>query len=140
MKESINNVPIPSRKSVPIEHLVPPYAHRKYIKSERVKELAEKKFYENGTGITIQDIISECGLSKRKAQRKVKHLLRHRILFTAQDLKKIGIIIPGVKRERPQRYYPFTKRTGSKERINKKNIPNDTLMTLTPTSPYNLQP
>ncbi len=125
-EESRNNVPIPSRKSVHNEHLVPTYVHRNYIKSERVKELAEKKYEENGKGITIQDIIIECGLSKLKAQRKVKHLLRQKILFTAQDLKNEGITIKRIKRERPQRYYSISNKTGIIERLTKKNVLNDT--------------
>jgi hypothetical protein len=83
---------------VPREHLGHYSDKRKYLPSNLVKEFAKKIYNENGIGITIQDIINEYGLDKKKAaQRKIKHLLEHKILFTAIDLEKEGIKIRGIK-------------------------------------------
>jgi len=131
-KENRNNVPIPARKSVPNENLVPTYGSRKYIKSDRVQALAERKYEESGKGITIEDIERECEIGKNRAQRKVKHLLRQKTLFTAQDLQNEGITIRGVNRERPQRYYPFTCKTKMMERLTKKNVLKDTTEYMVP--------
>ena len=52
---------------------------------------------ENGRGITIHDIRYEFGISKKVAQRKIKHLMKRKVIFTALDLEKEGIIIRGIK-------------------------------------------
>ena len=36
-------------------------------------------------------------IKKKAAQRKIKHLLEHKILFTTIDLEKEGIKIRGIK-------------------------------------------
>ncbi len=99
--------------------------HRKYIKSEEVKELVERVFDENGRGTTIEDIITIFEVAKKKAQRIVKHLRVSKVLFTAQDLEIENIHIEGVKRERPQKYYCITSKTKLIERLNK-NVLKDT--------------
>ncbi len=45
------------------------------------------------------------GVSKRRAQRTLKHFRMKRFLFTAEDIEKQGIHLKGIKRENPQRYY-----------------------------------
>ena len=99
------NVPLPLLKSAPNGELVHSNKHRRYVKRHQVKELAEKRYVENGMGITFEDIMARFGVSKPKAQRKLKHFVGERLLFTAEDIKKEGIAIKGIKRERPQRYY-----------------------------------
>lgn len=99
--------------------------HRKYIKSEEVKELVERLYDENGRGTTIEDIINTFEVAKKKAQRIVKYLHVSKILFTAQDLEKEGFHIKGIKRERPQRYFSI----GSKTKIiarSRNNVLKDT--------------
>jgi hypothetical protein len=99
--------------------------HRKYIKSEEVKELVERLYDENGRGTTIEDIINTFGVIKKKAQRIVKHLHVSKILFTAQDLEKEGFHIKGIKRERPQRYFSIGSKTKIIER-SRNNVLKDT--------------
>jgi hypothetical protein len=99
--------------------------HRKYIKSEEIKELVERVFDENGRGTTIEDIINTFEVAKNKAQRIVKHLHDSKVLFTAQDLEIENIHIEGIKRERPQKYYSISSKTKLVERL-KKNVLKDT--------------
>jgi hypothetical protein len=99
--------------------------HRKYIKSEEVKELVERLFEENGRGTTIEDIINTFEVAKKKAQRMVKHLHVSKILFTAQDLEKDGFHIKGIKRERPQKYFSIGSKTKVIER-SRNNVLKDT--------------
>ncbi len=123
-------------KNVPNQDLAHIDEPRKYIKSELVIELAEKKFKENGKGITIRDIIREFGITKKTAQRLVKHHLERKILFTAQDLKDEGIVSKGIKRENPQRYYSKTNKTALIERLNRKNVLKDTTEGMDPLGRY----
>ena len=58
MEKNRNSIPIPSRKNLPIENLVPTYGRRKYTKSERVNALTKKTYNGNGRGITIGDLTS----------------------------------------------------------------------------------
>ena len=125
-KEHRNNVPIPSRKSVPNEHLVHTSGHkRRYVKKAQVKELAEKNYGENGSGITILDIMTNLKVKQEKAQRTLKNLHTQRFLFTGEDLKKQGIAIKGLKRESPQKYY-LTEMKAKIIEDNKNNVQNDT--------------
>jgi hypothetical protein len=119
------NVTLPSRKSVPNEHLAHGCGQRKYVKKAQVKELSKNSYAENGMGITFEDIMVRFGVSKPKAQRKLKHFLRDGLLFTAEDLAKEGISIPGIKRENPQRYYLTELKTKIIER-GKNNAQRDT--------------
>ncbi len=98
---------------------------RRYVRSSQVKELAEKNYNENGRGITFEDIMAKFGVSKPKAQRSLKHFLDKRVLFTAEDLKKEGISILGIKRENPQRYYLTNLKTKMIE-SRKNNVQKDT--------------
>ena len=43
--------------------------------------------------------------TKRKAQRTLKHFHDSKVLFTAKDLKKEQIILPGLRDTNPQQYY-----------------------------------
>lgn len=124
-KENRKNVPISSKKSVLKEHLVRYGGKRKYVSNELVKEFAKKNYDVNGKGITILDMKNEYKLSKKTIQRKIKHLLKNKTLFTAQDLKKENICIRGIKRERPQRYYATEYKSKLIERV-KNNVPKDT--------------
>ncbi len=125
-KEHRNNVPIPSRKSVPNEHLVHTSGHkRRYVKKAQVKELAEKNYSENGRGITILDIMMQFKVKQEKAQRTLKNLHTKKFLFTGDDLEKQRIFLKGFKRENPQKYYL----TGMKAKIiedNENNVLKDT--------------
>ncbi len=105
MKESINNVPIRSRKNVPNDGLVLGIDRRRYVKRDEVNELADYKYTSNGMGITFNDIISRFGVSKKKAQRTLKHLRMDKVLFTIEDLVEEGITLNGLKRTNPQEYY-----------------------------------
>jgi len=96
--------------------------HRRYIKSELVKELAERVFNENGRGATIEDIMETFVVTEKKAQRIIKHLRNCKIFFTAHDLEKENIHIKGIKRERPQRYYSISSKTKLIERIKNNNV------------------
>ncbi len=82
------NVPLPLLKSAPNGELVHSNKHRRYVKRYQVKELAEKNYVENGMGITFKDMMTKFGVSKSKAQRKLKHFLGEGLLFTADKLTK----------------------------------------------------
>jgi hypothetical protein len=125
-EENINNVPIPSRKSVPNEHLVHTSGYKRhYLKKAHVKELAEKNYSENGRGITVLDIMANFKVKQGKAQRTVKNLHTKKFLFTGEDLQKQGIAIRGIKRENPQIYY-LTEMKAKIIEDNKNNVQNDT--------------
>jgi hypothetical protein len=64
-------------------------------------------------------------LTKGQAQRRVKHLLMKKFLFTADDLIKQGIRLKGFRRERPQKYY-LTEMKAKIIENNRKNALNDT--------------
>ncbi len=100
-----NNVPMPSKINVQNDGLVLSIDRRKYVKKEEVNELADYKYTSNGMGITFNDMISHFGMSKKKAQRALKHLRMDKVLFTGEDLAEEGIIINGLKRTIPQEYY-----------------------------------
>src|SRR4051812_37582444 len=98
-RDNEKNVPLSLLKNVPNGDLAHTSKQRKYVKGHQVKELAEKRYSENGMGITFEDIRARFGVSKSKAQRKLKHFVGERLLFTAEGLKKEGISLPGIKRE-----------------------------------------
>ncbi len=119
------NVPLDSKKSVHNDELVHSNRQRRYTKRQQVKELAKKKYDENGSAITILDLQVGFKINKVQAQRQIKHLHTEKFLYTVDDLKKQGIVFNGKKRERPQKYYL----TEMKARIiedNKNNVQNDT--------------
>ncbi len=99
------SVPLLSKKSVLNEDLVHGTSTRKYVAEIQIRELSENIFQCNGLGITFQDIMTHFGVSKRRAQRTLKHFRRKRFLFTAEDIEKQDIHLNGIKRENPQRYY-----------------------------------
>lgn len=129
-------VPLPTKKSVHNNDLVHGNWQRKYVKEAQVKELAEKKYAENGRGITFEDFMAKFGLTKPKAQRKLKHFLGTRVLFTAEDLIKEGIHLNGFKRENPQRYYSTDLKTKIIE-SRRNNVQKDTTVDMV--SPISLQ-
>jgi hypothetical protein len=101
------------------------FTNKTYIKATDIKLLAEKIYDENGRGITLEDIITEFEVKKRKAQRTLKHFHTRKELLTAYDLEKEGFHIKGIKRERPQRYFSIGSKTKLIERL-KNNVPKDT--------------
>ncbi len=135
-RDSEKNVPLPSKKSVHSDELAHGYRQRKYAKKAQVKELAEKNYAENGRGITFEDIMARFGVSKSKAQRKLKHFLGEGFVFTAEDLIKEGIHLNGIKRKNPQRYYLTDLKTKIIESRNN-NVQKDTTVDMV--SPIALQ-
>ena len=87
--------------------------------------MAKKKYDANGQGIAIMDLQAAFRLTKGQAQRRLKHLLMEKFLFTADDLVKQGINLKGFKRERPQKYYLMEMRARIIE-DNKNNVQNST--------------
>ncbi len=118
-------VPLPTKKNVLNEELVHKRRKRKNTKRQQVRELAIKKYDENGGAITILDLQACFRLTKAQAQSQIKHLHMEKYLFTADDLKKQSIVFKGKKRERPQKYY-LTEMKAKIIEDNKNNVQNDT--------------
>ncbi len=104
-RDNNRNVPLPSKKNVRNDDLVHTNKKRTYTKRQQVRELAIRKYDENGSAITILDLQVIFRLTKSHAQRLIKHLHEEKFIFTVDDLKKQGIAFNGKKRERPQKYY-----------------------------------
>ncbi len=85
---------------------------RKYIRSIDIIHLAERKYTNNGSGITYNDLrIAGFVHRKSEAQRKLKYLRSKKKLFVLQNRK-------------PQRYYPISIKSKIIENIKKKkNVP-----------------
>jgi len=118
------NVPLPSTKNVPNGKLVHNTKPRRYAKRQEVRDLAKKKYAESGEAITILDLETVFGRGKTQAQRQIKHLYKKKFFFTADDLKRQGIIFKGKKRTRPQKYY-LTEMKAKIIEDNKNNVQND---------------
>ncbi len=119
------NAPLSLKKNALNKELVHIDTTRRYTKRQQVKEIAKKKYDENGGAITILDLQVSFRLTKAQAQRQIKHLHMEKFLFTADDLKKQGIVFKGKKRERPQKYYLMDMKAKIIE-DNKNNVQNDT--------------
>ena len=78
---------------------------RHYTKEESIEYLCKKLYEYKGRGITFEDLITSQEYTKRKAQRTLKHFHESKVLFTAKDLKKEQIILPGLRDTNPQQYY-----------------------------------
>lgn len=118
-------VPLPSKKYVPNGRLVHNNKPRKYIPRKKVEEIAKKKYVKNGGALTFLDFQINFTLGKDQAQRQIKYLHMKKFLFTADDLKKQGIVFKGRKRTRPQKYY-LTEMKAKIIEDNKNNVQNDT--------------
>jgi hypothetical protein len=105
------NVPITSNQNVPLELLIPHLPRRISIKQTEIERLAVLKFNRSKKGITFQDLITKLGISKRKAQRKLKDCCKSKALFTLQHCK-------------PQHYFPNSIRADVIEYFGKnQNVP-----------------
>jgi hypothetical protein len=119
------NAPIAYQNNAHKGELVHAVTPRKYINASEVKELAKKKYEANGQGICIMDLQATFKMTKRQAQRQLKHLSKKKFLFTPDDLIKQGINLMGFRRERPQKYY-LTEMKAKIIEDNKNNAHNDT--------------
>jgi hypothetical protein len=102
---SIANVPLDSDQNVPLGLLVqyypgtPPSRHN--IKTNDIKQLAVEVFKSSKKGITFKEVMEGFGISKKRAQRKLKDCCDNmsypsgeRVLFAPEKHK-------------PQQYYPL---------------------------------
>ena len=88
----------------PSNQLVHRYVKGKWIRPMELKELARKKYYINGKGITIFDVIAEYRCSKPKDQLRLKNACKEKI---DKNGKKSSILFTlDNERSIPQQYYP----------------------------------
>ncbi len=88
IKDKIKNASLALSKSVHNHELEHQITTRKYISKNQINEVAKNKYQSNGSGVTYQDIMVSFKVTKRKAQRTLKHFHRKKVLFTADDLDK----------------------------------------------------
>ena len=112
MANSFKNVPVESVQIVPIGLFA---QCRKNISSKKIEALAIEKFKKSKKGITFVDLREKFGISKRRAQRKLKNccekdpfLSKKKVLFTPEKHK-------------PQRYYPKCLKADVIEYLNERN-------------------
>jgi hypothetical protein len=111
MNNSSDNVPISSNRNVPIELIDPLLPIRWNIKSKVVQDLAVEKFTKSKEGITFTDLRDKFGISKPRAQRKLKSCYERKVLFAPA-------------RHKPQQYYPKCLKAEVYEYITmKENVP-----------------
>jgi len=92
---TLRNEPFLSEGNVPndnLDHVI--YGHGKWIQSKDLENLAIGKYKINKKGITFIDLIKKFGVSKNKAQRKLKNGKKSGLLFTLDN------------RSKPQQYFP----------------------------------
>lgn len=113
---ALKNTPLDSSQNIPIaqsDHYLCRYGierRRRYVKAQKVENLAYSKYKGNGQGITFGDLLlNGLALSKKQAQTTLKYYLRREILFTASNCK-------------PQQYFPLCLRSEIQARMSK-NIP-----------------
>ena len=114
---------------------------RRYIKLERIEEIAIQKYRSNGRGITFKDIMTEFSISKKSnAQRMLKYFLANKILFTANDLISEGIAI--LANTNPQQYFPSSIMAEILENLSKRKnvLVNPTGVRYYSTSPFSKRP
>ncbi|HSF49746.1 MAG TPA: hypothetical protein VLA74_03220 [Nitrososphaeraceae archaeon] len=106
----INNLPVAENRPIevfenrPIEQLVHSHGRGKWILDKELEELALKKYYTNGRGITFSDIVEEYRCRKDKSQRRLKNAC---IEKTDKNGKKFAILFRlDDKRTKPQQYFP----------------------------------
>jgi hypothetical protein len=93
----------------------------KYITKDNVEKIAIERYWENGLGITFEDIEREFSVNKVKAQRTLKYFHGRDILFTANDLVIEGTSI--LQNKSPQQYFPTCIKSKIVEDLNKrKNV------------------
>lgn len=112
MANSFKNVPVESVQIVPIGLFA---QCRKNISSKKIEDLAIEKFKKSKKGITFVDLREKFGISKRRAQRKLKGCCEKdpfpsekKVLFTPEKHK-------------PQRYYPKCLKADVIECLNERN-------------------
>ena len=123
----INNLPVSENRpndvseNIPSNQLVHRYVKGKWIRPRELKELARKKYYINGKGITFFDVIAEYRCSKPKAQLRLKNACKEKI---DKNGKKSSILFTlDNERTNPQQYYPSCIKATIIE--NKRNRPID---------------
>jgi len=100
----VESNPIHVIRNSPSNQLVRRCVKGKWIRGEELKELAQKKYYINGKGITIFDVIAEYRCSKPKAQVRLKNACKEKI---DKNGKKSSILFTlDNERTKPQQYFP----------------------------------
>ena len=98
------NRPIDVIKNSPSKQLGQRYRKGKWIRGRELKELARKKYFINGRGITFSDVVDEYRCSKAKAQLRIKNACKEK---TDENGKKSSILFTlDNERTNPQQYYP----------------------------------
>ena len=111
------NGPIGLFENRPIEQLVQCYSQGKWIRNKELVELAKKKYYTNGKGITFSDLIKEFGCSKPTAQLRLKNGCKEKI---DKNGKKSSILFTlDNERTKPQQYFPSCIKTTIIEKRNR---------------------
>src|SRR5688572_2818068 len=102
---SSNNQKEPNEngENISIDQLEQRYGLGKWIFDKDLEDLALKKYYAKGRGITFSDIIKNLKCSKDKAQLRLKNACKEKI----KNGKKSSILFT-LKNERtnPQQYFP----------------------------------
>ncbi len=95
---------------------------RRYVKQQRIEEIAIQKYRSNGRGIIFQDIMTEFSINKKcNAQRILKCSHAKNILFTGNDLMSEGIQL--LANTNPQQYFPSSIKADIVENLSKrKNV------------------
>jgi predicted transcriptional regulator len=106
---------------------------KKYLRRKTIESFAIFKFNRTGKGFTYDDLMDAFNIDKSRAQRIIRHLLDAKIIFSARDLSKYDINIPGLINSRPQLYYATKDKAMIIEKFKKKHIDkldtNDTVLT-----------
>ena len=98
------NRPIDVINNSPSKQLGQRYRKGKWIRGRELKELARKKYFINGRGITFYDVVDEYRCSKAKAQLRIKNACKEKI---DENGKKSSILFTlDNERTNPQQYYP----------------------------------
>ena len=98
------NRPIDVIKNSPSKQLGQSYRKGKWIRGRELEELARKKYFINGIGITFSDVVDEYRCSKAKAQLRIKNACKEKI---DENGKKSSILFTlDNERTNPQQYYP----------------------------------
>lgn len=74
------------------------------ISQRFIEGLAVEKYKSCGLGITFEDIQERFRVTKRRAQRSIKHYHAKKVLFTAEELIRQGIDY--LRNTNPQQYFP----------------------------------
>lgn len=94
------------------------HRHRNIAKS-KIEEKAIEKYRAGGYGLKYTDLMEDFNLTKKQAQRTLKHLHHKGVLFTAGDVIRQGINL--MQNKKPQAYFPICIRAEILENIKKKH-------------------